>query len=58
MMRMISLGVDGLITDDPALARQVIAYRGTLSTIERLLLTVADSIGVAFDLDAPEDLRP
>ncbi len=58
MMRMITLGVDGLITDDPALARRVIAHRASLNTIERLLLAVGDRIGVAFDLDAPEELRP
>jgi glycerophosphoryl diester phosphodiesterase len=58
MMRMISLGVDGLITDDPALARAVIAYRAELPTATRLLLALGDRMGVAFDLDPPEELRP
>jgi glycerophosphoryl diester phosphodiesterase len=58
MMRMIALGVDGLITDDPALARDVIAYRNTLSTPERFLLAVSDRVGVVFDLDKAEELRP
>jgi glycerophosphoryl diester phosphodiesterase len=58
MARMISIGVDGLITDDPDLAGKVIAYYATLSTPERIALTLADRIGVAFDLDPPEELRP
>jgi glycerophosphoryl diester phosphodiesterase len=58
MIRMISLGVDGLITDDPALARAVIAYRAELPTATRLLLALGDRMGVAFDLDPPEELRP
>jgi glycerophosphoryl diester phosphodiesterase len=58
MARMISIGVDGLITDDPALARRVIDYYATLSTPERIALTLADRIGLVFDLDPPEELRP
>ncbi|ABG30032.1 glycerophosphoryl diester phosphodiesterase family protein [Roseobacter denitrificans OCh 114] len=50
MSRMISLGVDGLITDKPKLAREVIAYHETLSTPERLMLRLGDTIGFAFDL--------
>ncbi|WP_282129524.1 glycerophosphodiester phosphodiesterase family protein [Roseobacter litoralis] len=50
MSRMISLGVDGLITDKPKLAREVIAYHKTLSTPERLMLRLGDTIGFAFDL--------
>jgi glycerophosphoryl diester phosphodiesterase len=58
MMRMISLGVDGLITDDPGLARAVIDYRATLPTAARLLIALGDRVGVVFDLDPPEELRP
>ncbi len=60
MSRMISLGVDGLITDEPALAREVIEYRSSLPTAGRLLLAVGDWVGMAFDFDAqaPADLRP
>jgi len=50
MSRMISLGVDGLITDEPGLARDVIAHHQTLSTAERFLLRLGDTIGFAFDL--------
>lgn len=42
MSRMISRGATGLITDEPALAQQVLSDRAALSTPERLLLQVAD----------------
>ncbi|MEM7237481.1 MAG: glycerophosphodiester phosphodiesterase family protein, partial [Pseudomonadota bacterium] len=58
MSRMISLVVDGLITDDPALARDLIDYYQSLPTAGRLLLALGDRAGVAFDLDRPEELRP
>lgn len=55
MSRMISMGIDGLITDDPALAQQVIAYRAGLDTPSRIMLWVSDSFGLAFDIgDATE----
>jgi glycerophosphoryl diester phosphodiesterase len=45
MSQMVSLGVDGIITDEPGLARDVIAQRAELSTIERLLLHTAQLLG-------------
>lgn len=42
MSRMISMGVDGLITNRPALARQIIAARAELSPAERLMLWLTD----------------
>jgi len=55
MSRMISMGVDGLITNQPALARQVMERRNALSVPERLLLWVADSFGMgSFRLVANE----
>jgi len=45
MSRMISLGVDGLITDEPAMARRVLAEREKLSTTQRLLIHVAQLFG-------------
>jgi len=45
MSRMISLGVDGIITDEPELARQVLAERADLSTVERLLMHTAQLFG-------------
>ena len=38
MSRMISLGVDGIITDEPELARRVLEVRTELSPVERLLI--------------------
>ncbi|MEM9394885.1 MAG: glycerophosphodiester phosphodiesterase family protein [Pseudomonadota bacterium] len=58
MLRMLTLGVDGLITDDPALAREVIVYYASLSTVERALIAIGGRVGMAFDLDPPEELRP
>lgn len=53
MSRMISMGVDGLITNQPALARQVMERRNALSVPERLLLW--DSFGIgSFRLVANE----
>jgi glycerophosphoryl diester phosphodiesterase len=49
MSRMISMGVGGLITDEPKLARRVIVERNALPTISRLALWISDSFGVTFD---------
>ncbi|GAA4888163.1 hypothetical protein GCM10023333_21950 [Ferrimonas pelagia] len=43
--RLSSLGVDGLITDEPALARQVLQQRAQLTQSERLLLHTALLLG-------------
>ncbi len=45
MSRMMSLGVDGIITDEPELARNVLADRSKLSSIERLLIHTAVLLG-------------
>jgi len=45
MSRMISLGVNGIITDEPAMAREVIEERADLSTVERLLVHTAVLFG-------------
>jgi glycerophosphoryl diester phosphodiesterase len=51
MSRMISLGVDGLITDEPALARQVMEARNALSGPERLILALTGRLRLeSFDL--------
>ena len=47
MSVMMSRGVDGLITDEPALARSVLAWRVEMSPAERLLLELAGVMGVA-----------
>ena len=46
MSRLISQGVDGLITDEPAVARGVLADRAKLGTPERLLLWLVDRFGL------------
>ena len=45
MSRVISLGVDGVITDEPRLAREVLHERSSLSSAERLLLHTALLLG-------------
>jgi hypothetical protein len=46
MSQMMSLGVDGIITDEPLLGRDVILARGELSSAQRLLLHIAPLLGV------------
>jgi glycerophosphoryl diester phosphodiesterase len=48
MSRMISLGVDGLITDEPEMAQQVLADRKKLSSMQRLLIHTALLFGDSF----------
>jgi glycerophosphoryl diester phosphodiesterase len=43
--RMISLGVDGVITDEPEMARNVVTERSGLSSVERLLIHTAVLFG-------------
>jgi glycerophosphoryl diester phosphodiesterase len=50
MVRLISMGIDGLITNDPALAREVMDTRNALSAAERLILWLTGQ----FDLDRLE----
>jgi len=45
LSRWASMGVDGVITDEPALAREILAQRAQLSTAERLMLTAATVFG-------------
>ena len=45
MSRMMSLGVDGIITDEPALARDVMSARADLNPAERLLMHTAILFG-------------
>ncbi|HBE92676.1 MAG TPA: glycerophosphodiester phosphodiesterase [Gammaproteobacteria bacterium] len=48
MSRMMSLGVDGIITDEPEMARQVLADRKELNSVERLLIHTALLFGQSF----------
>ncbi|MBE1285752.1 MAG: glycerophosphodiester phosphodiesterase [Rhodobacteraceae bacterium] len=54
MSRMISKGVDGLITDEPALARHVLSVRAEMSTAERMALWLASELGLQVN---PRDYR-
>jgi glycerophosphoryl diester phosphodiesterase len=59
MIRMIGVGVDGLITDRPALAREVLARYAEMTQAERLLLFAMTQFGVREEISEPEDdLRP
>jgi glycerophosphoryl diester phosphodiesterase len=48
-------GADALITDEPALARDVFHLRSALSSFERLLLELAHLFGVQPDMPSSED---
>jgi len=55
MSRMISMGVDGLITNKPALARHVMEARNQLTTYQRLALWLTDRFRVgSFNLVGEE----
>ena len=59
MVRMIGLGADGLITDRPALAREVMVRYAEMTQAERLLLFAMTQLGVREEISKPEDdLRP
>lgn len=58
MFQMMSLGVDGIITDEPALARQVIAERSELNSVERLLIHTAVMLGKPLPQKAYRDNSP
>ena len=45
MSKWMSMGVDGLITDEPALARKVLEERARMSSAERLMLQAAQLLG-------------
>jgi glycerophosphoryl diester phosphodiesterase len=47
MSVMMGRGVDGIITDGPALARSVLAERASMSSVQRLLLNLAAQFGWA-----------
>ena len=55
MSRMIGRGVDSIITDDPALGRSVLKARERLSSVERLLLEVAELLGAAPEIELTID---
>jgi glycerophosphoryl diester phosphodiesterase len=59
MIRIIGLGADGLITNRPALAKQVVARYARMNHAERLFLFVMTRLGASEEISEPEsDLRP
>ena len=50
MSRLIGRGVDGLITDKPAVAREVIQYRADMPPLGRLLLDLSEILGMSPEL--------
>ncbi len=58
MSHMISRGAAGLITDEPALAREVLSHRAELSTPERLLLQAADLFDLQMNTKTYRDASP
>ena len=56
MLGLIVLGIDGLITDDPALANQVINQVQTLLPVERLLLRFRHLLDI-FDEEKVESVQ-
>lgn len=58
MSRVITLGVDGIITDEPRLAREVLQQRAGLSSAERLLLHTTLLLGEPVPLEAYRDQSP
>jgi glycerophosphoryl diester phosphodiesterase len=58
MSRMISRGAAGLITDEPAMAREVLAHRVGLSTPQRLMLSAADLFGLDLNRKTYRDNEP
>lgn len=57
MSSMMSRGVDGIITDEPALARRVLELRAELNPVERLLLGIGSEVGLVTvpELDLGDD---
>jgi glycerophosphoryl diester phosphodiesterase len=48
---MMSRGVDGIITDEPALARQVMELRKQISPFGRLVVWIAGETGLLHGVD-------
>jgi glycerophosphoryl diester phosphodiesterase len=59
MLAAMSHGVDGLITDQPALAKEVVSRHAAMSDAQRLLVAILVRLGVSGErLAAEEALRP
>jgi glycerophosphoryl diester phosphodiesterase len=59
MIRLMGLGVDGLITNRPALAKEIVVAHASMNPAERLFLFVMTRLGVRAEIAEPKgDLRP
>ena len=58
MSAMASMGVDGLITDRPAMANEVLRIRAEMGPAERLLLWMATTFGMSVDTETMRDESP
>ena len=58
MSNMASLGVSGLITDEPALAREVLKQRSALGPAERLVLALGSRLGISISEKVYRDASP
>jgi glycerophosphoryl diester phosphodiesterase len=50
---MMGLGVDNIITDEPALARSVLEERAEMNQVERLILLIAGRFGIVPPREGP-----
>ena len=55
MSSMMSLGVDAIITDEPALARDVLRQRAAMTPVERLLVSIGAQFGIVEGADESSD---
>jgi glycerophosphoryl diester phosphodiesterase len=59
MIRLMGLGVDGLITNRPALGKEIVAEHASMSPAQRLFLFVMTRLGVRAEVAEPAgELRP
>ena len=58
MSRLISMGADGLITNEPALVHQVLEVRAGLNTAERLILWMSERLGLQLNTAEYRDDQP
>ena len=58
MSAMITLGVDGLITDEPALAISVLEQRADMNIAEKMTLFLSDKLGLKLNTGEYRDASP
>lgn len=58
MSQVISEGVDGIITDEPALVHKVLAARAEMNAAQRMALWVSSELGLTMNTDEYRDENP